>query len=77
VGHDRIDAAPSHYALPDPLLFSAQEASSAASLRTHLNPFSVDEQRLLLRAVYAGADTSLRARGLANNNPIAKFNFDD
>lgn len=68
-----IDAASSHYGLADALPFSAEEAASASSLRTRLNPFTKAEQDLLLKAGYAGADASLRARGLAENEPPARF----
>ena len=49
------------------------EASAAANMRTRLNPFTPAEIALLLRAGYAGADASLRARGLAVNDPAARF----
>lgn len=75
VAYWSIDATSADYALPDAVPFSAEEAEAAASLRTRLNAFSLDEQRLLLRAGYAGADFSLRVRGLAKNNPVASFNF--
>lgn len=75
VAYWSIDTASTMYALPNALLLSADEAVAAASLRTRLNPFSPDEQRLLLRAGYAGADASLRARGLAQNLPAASFDF--
>lgn len=75
VAYWSIDASSSHYALPDVLPFSAQDAASAASLRTRLNPFTKPEQNLLLNASYAGADASLRARGLAPNEPAARFDF--
>jgi len=75
VAYWSIDAAPACYAVPDALPLSADEAVAAASLRTRLNPFSDDEQRLLLKAGYAGADASLRARGLAQNQPAASFDF--
>ncbi|SEI11093.1 patatin-like phospholipase family protein [Paracoccus alkenifer] len=75
VAYWSIDAAAVHYAVPDALPLTSEEAMAAASLRTRLNPFSLDEQRLLLRAGYAGADASLRARGLAQNQPAASFDF--
>jgi NTE family protein len=75
VAYWSIDAAPSYYAAPDTLPLSAEEVLAAASLRTRLNPFSPEEQRLLLRAGYAGADASLRARGMAQNSPEASFDF--
>ncbi|NGM47882.1 hypothetical protein G5B31_20350 [Rhodobacter sp. SGA-6-6] len=75
VAYWSIDAASAHYAVPDALPLTTEEAMAAASLRTRLNPFSPDEQRLLLRAGYSGADASLRARGLAQNHPAASFDF--
>lgn len=75
VAYWSIDAATALYALPDSLPFSTHEAAVAAGLRTRLNPFSINEQRLLLRAGYAGADASMRARGLAENEPAASFGF--
>ncbi len=75
VAYWSIDAAAAQYAVPDTLPLTSEEAAAAASLRTRLNKFSLDEQRLLLRAGYAGADASLRARGLAQNQPAASFDF--
>ncbi|MBB2819273.1 UNVERIFIED_ORG: NTE family protein [Rhizobium esperanzae] len=75
VAYWTIDTAPGHYAVPDALPLSDDEAVAAGSLRTRLNPFSDDEQRLLLKSGYAGADASLRARGLAQNQPAASFDF--
>lgn len=75
VAYWTIDAPTDHYAVPDALLLSTVEAKVAASLRTRLNPFSNEEQRLLLKSGYAGADASLRARGLAQNQPAASFDF--
>lgn len=75
VAYWTIDARTDHYAVPDALLLSTEEAKVAASLRTRLNPFSDEEQRLLLKSGYAGADASLRARGLAQNQPAASFDF--
>lgn len=73
VAYWSIEAATSLYGLPDALPITDEEAVAASSLRTRLNPFSAGEQRLLLRAGYAGADASLRARGLAANEPPANF----
>lgn len=75
VAYWSIDTASPLYALPDALPLSTEDAAAAASLRTRLNPFSQDEQRLLLKAGYAGADCALRARGLAQNEPAASFGF--
>lgn len=75
VAYWSIDASSSQYGLGDALPFSGQDAASAASLRTRLNPFSKAEQDLLLKAGYAGADASLRARGLAQNEPPANFDI--
>lgn len=59
-----IATAPQQYGISDVLPLSKDEALAAASLRTRLNPFSPTEQMLLLKAGYAGADASLRARGI-------------
>lgn len=75
VAYWSIDAASTHYALSDAMPLSTNEAVAAASLRTRLNPFSLEEQRLLLKAGYAGADASLRARGMAQNSPAASYDF--
>ena len=68
-----IDTPSSAYGLADALSFSPEEAAGAANLRTRLNPFSSAEITLLLRAGYAGADASLRKRGIAQNDPSASF----
>lgn len=68
-----IDAPTPAYGLADALPFAPEEAARAANLRTRLNPFSSDEIALLLRAGYAGADASLRKRGIARNDPPASF----
>lgn len=75
VAYWSIDTATALYGLHDALPFSTDEAETASTLRTRLNPFSLREQMLLLKAGYAGADSSLRARGLAVNHPPASFNF--
>lgn len=68
-----IDTPSAAYDLPDPLPLSSEEAAKAANLRTRLNPFTSDEIALLLKAGYAGADASIRKRGIAQNDPIASF----
>jgi NTE family protein len=73
VAYWSIDTASAHYTVSDALPLTTEEAAAAASLRTRLNPFSPDEQRLLLRAGYVGADCSLRTHGLAQNQPAASF----
>lgn len=73
VAYWSIDAPTALYGLSDALPLSADDAAIAAAMRTRLNPFSTEEQHLLLRAGYAGADASLRARGLAPNHPPASF----
>jgi NTE family protein len=75
VAYWSIDAGSTLYGLSDALPLSLNEAKTAAAMRTRLNPFSTAEQLLLLRAGYAGADASLRARGLAKNDPPASFDF--
>ncbi len=49
------------------------EAARAANLRTRLNPFAPAEIALLLRAGHAGADASLRKRGITQSIPPASF----
>lgn len=68
-----IDAASAHYAMPDALPLTTEEAAAAASLRTRLNPFSPNEQRLLLRAGYSGADAScaLAASRRTSRRPVS------
>lgn len=75
VAYWSIDAASAHYGLPDVLPLSAGEAATVARLRTRLSPLSAQDQRLLLKAGYVGADSALRARGITNNNPAASFEF--
>ena len=69
-----IDTAISAYGLADAMPLVPKLTARAASMRTRLNHFARDEIELLLRAGYAGADASLRARGLADNVPVADFN---
>lgn len=75
VAYWSIDTALSQYGLLDALPLSSSDMEAVARLRTRLNHFSVAERQLLLRAGYAGADASLRARGLAPNTPAASFDF--
>ncbi|MCA1868872.1 patatin-like phospholipase family protein [Agrobacterium genomosp. 3] len=75
VAYWSIDTALSQYGLLDALPLSSSDVEAVAWLRTRLNHFSVAERQLLLRAGYAGADASLRARGLARNTPAASFDF--
>jgi len=68
-----IDTPIAAYGVPDAPGMMPEEARAAANMRTRLNPFTPAEIELLLRAGYAGADASLRARGLAVNDPVASF----
>jgi NTE family protein len=68
-----IDTPIAAYGVADGLPLSAQSTLTAATMRTRLNPFKLDEIDLLLRSGYAGADASLRARKLADNTPVADF----
>lgn len=68
-----IDTPIAAYGVPDAPGMTPEEARAAANMRTRLNPFTPAEIELLLRAGYAGADASLRARGLAVNDPVASF----
>lgn len=75
VAYWSIDTPPIHYTVSASLPLSVEEVAAAAALRTRLNRFTDDEQRLLLKSGYAGADAALRARGLAQNQPTASFGF--
>jgi NTE family protein len=66
-----IDTPVSAYQLPDALPLADESAIAAATMRTRLNRFAPAEINLLLKAGYAGADASIRARGLADNLPVA------
>lgn len=57
-----IGTAPEQYGIEYPLELSRDEARHAADMRTRLNQFSKSEQQLLIKAGYAGADASLKAR---------------
>jgi NTE family protein len=73
VAYWSIDAPIASYGLADALQMPVDAATKAANLRTRLNPLTPAEIDLLLRAGYAGADASLRVRGLAVNTPVASF----
>lgn len=73
VAYWSIDTPIAAYALPDALPLSEGDTHTAATMRTRLNAFSPAEIDLLLKAGYAGADASLRARGLSPNMPVAQF----
>ena len=68
-----IDTPVASYGLADALPVTSETTAAVANMRTRLNPFSGAEIDLLLKAGYAGADASIRARGLAENTPIADF----
>lgn len=68
-----IDTPISAYGLTDALPMASDSAAKAANLRTRLNPFTTTEINLLLQAGYAGADASVRVRGLVANIPPASF----
>lgn len=68
-----IDTPIPAYGLADSLVVTNEETAKAARMRTRLNPFSDDEVILLLRCGYAGADSSLRKYGFAENSPAAAF----
>lgn len=59
-----IDTPIEAYGLRDALSISAVDCLKAAGIRTRLNVFSQDEIDLLLDVGYAGADASVRARGI-------------
>ena len=64
-----IGSAPEQYGIEHGTALSREEAREAADLRTRLNPFSSVEQRLLVKAGYAGADAALKARGFIPDIP--------
>lgn len=66
-----IDTPIGAYGLSDAVSLAPTSTAVAASMRTRLNHFSPPEITLLLQAGYAGADASLRCRGLATNVPAA------
>ena len=69
-----IDTPIRAYGLSDAIAIPPESTSAAVNMRTRLNKFSPQEIKLLLQAGYAGADASLRARGLAPNVPPADLN---
>jgi NTE family protein len=73
VAYWSIDTPIGAYGLPESLPLSADSTARVATMRTRLNPFTAEEIELLLQAGYAGADASLRARGLVTNSPPANF----
>ncbi len=73
VAYWSIDAATNSYGISDALSIPAEKSAAAASMRTRLNVFKAHELHTLLETGYAGADASLRARGLAANTPPASF----
>ncbi len=66
-----IDTPIESFGLADAMTLPSEITLAAASMRTRLNPFSANEILLLLKAGYAGADASVRTRGLATNVPSA------
>ena len=68
-----IDTPISDYGLTDSLPFSKKDTVHAATIRTRLNAFSVEESDMLLKAGYAGCDASLRSRKIAANGSSAAF----
>jgi NTE family protein len=73
VAYWSIDTPVSSYGLADALTMEEDAATTAAGMRTRLNPFAPIEINLLLRSGYAAADASLRKQGLATNIPISSF----
>lgn len=71
VAYWSIDTPISAYGLTDGVTMAPEATSVAAKIRTRLNHFSTTEAELVLHAGYAGADASLRSRGLAVNMPAA------
>ena len=66
-----IDTPICAYGLPDAAALGPEQTSLAANMRTRLNRFTPSEITLLLQTGYAGADASLRCRGMAANMPAA------
>ena len=58
------------YGVPDTAPFGSEQAFLAANMRTRLNSFTPSEVTLLLQLGYAGADASIRRRGMAANEPV-------
>ena len=71
VAYWSIDTPIGAYGLTDAIDMAVEATAVAANLRTRLNRFATTEIELLLHAGYAGADASLRARGLVTNTPTA------
>jgi NTE family protein len=67
VAYWSIDTPISAFGLADALDIPEQDALSAASIRTRLNPFTAAEINLLLNVGYAGADAAIRRESLALN----------
>ena len=65
VAYWSIDTPISAYNCPQAQHVDDADVAAAALIRTRLNRFSVQEIELLLRVGYAGADASLRMRGMA------------
>jgi NTE family protein len=66
-----IETPISAYGVSDAVDLGVEATRRAAVIRTRLNRFTPSEIGLLLEAGYAGADASLRARGIASNLPRA------
>jgi NTE family protein len=64
VAYWSIDTPISAYGLSETPVLSDAECLAAAKLRTRLNSFSAVEIALLIKSGYAGADASIRRRGL-------------
>ncbi len=70
-----IDTPIADYGLADGPAISAAETVAAATMRTRLNAFTSREINLLLKAGYAGASASLRARDLGDSSIPADFDL--
>ena len=66
-----IDTPIHAYGLPDAAFLEVEQTSRASNMRTRFNHFAPSEVTLLLQTGYAGADASLRCRGMATNVPAA------
>lgn len=66
-----IDIPIGAYGVADSVGMTSEATMAVAGLRTRLNRFAATEVQLLLRAGYAGADASIRSRGLCVNAAVA------
>jgi NTE family protein len=73
VAYWSIDTPISNYGIEETPTITSEETAVAATMRTRLNAFTAQEIDLLLKAGYAGATASLRARGMGALTVSASF----